>query len=107
MTYEYQIRVLPQQAANEATLREFISRDKGLDARTINHVRVLKKSIDARHRTIYVNLKVRVYVNEFPQDDEYERVEYCDVSDKPRHNERCQNTLMPKWYRKHMTEHQV
>ena len=26
---------------------------------------------------------------------------------KPRHNERCQNTLMPKWYRKHMTEHQV
>lgn len=22
-----------------------------------------------------------------------------------RHNERCQNTLMPKWYRKHMTEH--
>ncbi|MCI5912502.1 MAG: FAD-binding protein, partial [Prevotella sp.] len=58
MTYEYQIRVLPQQTANEATLREFISRDKGLDARTINHVRVLKKSIDARHRTIYVNLKV-------------------------------------------------
>lgn len=84
MTYEYQIRVLPQQAANEATLREFISRDKGLDARTINHVRVLKKSIDARHRTIYVNLKVRVYVNEFPQDEEYERVEYTDVSDKPR-----------------------
>lgn len=84
MTYEYQIRVLPQQAANEATLREFISRDKGLDARTINHVRVLKRSIDARHRTIYVNLKVRVYVNEFPQDEEYERVEYTDVSDKPR-----------------------
>ena len=23
---------------------------------------------------------------------------------KPRHNERCQNTLMPKWYRKHMPE---
>lgn len=23
-----------------------------------------------------------------------------------RHNERCQNTLMPKWYRKHMPEHQ-
>ena len=23
---------------------------------------------------------------------------------KPRHNEHCQNTLMPKWYRKHMPE---
>lgn len=83
MTYEYQIRVLPQQAVNEATIREYIAREKGLDARTVNHVRILKKSIDARHRTIYVNLKIRVYVNEFPQDDEYEHVEYGDVSNQP------------------------
>ena len=24
---------------------------------------------------------------------------------KERHNEKCQNTLLPKWYRKNMTEH--
>lgn len=80
MINEYQLRLLPQQAANETTIKEFVSRDKGLDARTINHVRVLKRSIDARQRTIYVNLKVRVYINEEPTDDEYEHTEYRDVS---------------------------
>ena len=80
MVYEYQLRLLPQQAANETTIKEYVSRDKGLDVRTINAVRVLKRSIDARQRTIYVNLKVRLYVNEEPCDDEYERTEYRDVS---------------------------
>lgn len=83
MTYEYQIRVLPQQAVNEVTIREYIAREKGLDTRTIKHVRVLKKSVDARHRTIYVNLKVRIYVNEFPQDEGYEHIVYRDVSSQP------------------------
>lgn len=83
MIHEYQFRVLPRQAAGDAALREFIAREKGIDARTIKHVRVLKKSVDARQRTIFVNLKVRVYVNELPEDDAYERVDYRDVSDKP------------------------
>ncbi|MBR2771859.1 MAG: FAD-binding protein, partial [Bacteroidales bacterium] len=63
MIQEYQLRVLPEQAANEQTILEFVAREKGLDARTIQHVRVLKRSIDARQRTIFVNLKVRVYIN--------------------------------------------
>ena len=83
MIQEYQLRVLPEQAANEQTISEYIAREKGLDTRTINHVRVLKRSIDARQRTIFVNLTVRVYVNEFPQDEAFEQVEYPDVSDKP------------------------
>jgi len=83
MTNEYQVRLLPQQAANESTIREFIAREKGIDARTIKHVRVLKRSIDARQRTVYINLKVRVYVNEEPQDKEYVPVEYRDVSSAP------------------------
>ena len=54
MTQEYTLRVLPEQAANEQTISAYIAREKGLDARTINHVRVLKRSIDARQRTIFV-----------------------------------------------------
>lgn len=80
MIQEYQLRVLPEQAANEQTIREFVAREKGMDERTIQHVRVLKRSIDARQRTIFVNLKVRVYINEMPQDDSYIRTEYPDVS---------------------------
>ena len=79
MTHEYQIRVLPQQAANEQTLKEYIAREKGLGFRSINAVRVLRRSIDARQRTIYINLSVRVYVNEQPKDDEYQKKEYPNV----------------------------
>lgn len=83
MTNEYQVRMLPQQAASEAAMREFIAREKGIYARTIKHVRVLRRSIDARQRTIYINLKVRVYINEEPRDEEYIPVEYRDVSSAP------------------------
>ena len=82
MIQEYQIRVLPEQAANEQSIKSFISKDKGIDARTINAIRVLKRSIDARQRTIYVNLKVRLYINEMPQDDEFVYTLYNKVDKK-------------------------
>ncbi len=82
MTNEYQIRVLPQVAANEQSLKAWLADEYGFDVRTCHGVRILKRSIDARQRTIFVNLKVRVYINEQPQDDEYRRVDYRDVSDR-------------------------
>ena len=83
MIQEYQIRILPEQAANEQNIKLFISKDKGIDARTIKAIRVLKRSIDARQRTIYVNLKVRLYINELPQDEEFVRTIYNNVEGKP------------------------
>ena len=84
MIQEYQIRILPEQAASEEGIKRYLSKEKGLDVRTLNQVRVLKRSIDARQRTIFVNLKVRAYINEFPQDDQYVHTEYPDVSSRPR-----------------------
>lgn len=84
MIQEYQIRILPEQAANEEGIKRYLAKEKGLDARTLNKVRVLKRSIDARQRTIFVNLKVRAYINEMPQDDQYVHTEYPDVSSCPR-----------------------
>ena len=83
MVNEYQLRILPEQAASEQSLKNYISREKGLDIRTINAVRVLKKSIDARQRTIYVNVKIQVFINEEPEDKEYITTEYHNVSGKP------------------------
>lgn len=83
MTYEYQLRVLPQVAANEQALKAYIADEYGHDVRILTAVRILKRSIDARQRTIFVNLKVRVYVNEQPADDEYRHIDYPDVSDRP------------------------
>lgn len=84
MIEEYQIRILPEQAASEEGIKRYLSKEKGIDVRTLNQVRVLKRSIDARQRTIYVNLKVRAYINEFAQDDQYIHTEYPDVSLRPR-----------------------
>ena len=83
MTKEYQIRVLPVVAASENAIKRYLAEEQGIDQRTINSVRVLKKSIDARQRTIFVNLKIRVYINEVPQDDEYEHTEYQNVESRP------------------------
>lgn len=84
MIEEYQIRILPEQAASEEGIKRYLSKEKGIDVRTLNQVRVLKRSIDARQRTIYVNLMVRTYINEFAQDDQYIHTEYPDVSSRPR-----------------------
>ena len=83
MTNEYQIRVVPEVAAQEDRLKAYLAEEYGFDARTINGVRILKRSIDARQRQIYVNLKVRVYINEQPHDDEYQHTEYPNVEGKP------------------------
>lgn len=83
MINEYQLRVLPQVAASMEILRKYVAEEQGIALSALKGVRILKRSIDARQRTIFVNLKVRVYVNEQPDNDEFERVEYPDVSQRP------------------------
>lgn len=83
MIHEYQLRILPEQAASEQSLKQYIGREKGLDVRTINAIRILKRSIDARQRTIYVNLTIRVFVNKTPSEEEFVRTDYPNVEGRP------------------------
>lgn len=83
MIQEYQLRVLPEIAANEQRLKEYLIQEKGLNARDITATRILKRSIDARQRTIFINLTVRTYLNEMPKEKEYQETVYNNVSDKP------------------------
>ncbi len=83
MVQELQLRILPEQAANEQSIKQYVAREKGLDVRTIQAVRTLKRSIDARQRTVFVNLTVRIYINELPTDDEYTQTYYPMVDDGP------------------------
>lgn len=80
MIKELQIRVVPQVACSEQNIADYVSRELAIDRRTIKHVRVLKRSIDARQRQVMVNLTLRVYVNEEPTDEAYQRTEYPDVT---------------------------
>ena len=83
MIQEYQVRVQPHVSANEQALRSWLADEYGFDVRTLTAVRILRRSIDARQRTIFVNLKVRCYINEQPQQDEYIVTHYPDVSSAP------------------------
>ena len=83
MIKELQIRVAPQVAATEPLLKNWLADECAIDARTITSVRILKRSVDARQRNIFINLKVRVYVNEQAADDEYQHTEYQNVEGRP------------------------
>ena len=80
MIREYQVRLTPQQAYSNETIAAWLAQNEGFDVRTVTHIRVLKRSIDARQRQIFVNLKVKVYINEQPEEDEYQHISYPDVS---------------------------
>lgn len=83
MVEEYQLRLLPEEAYSEDTIRQHLSQEKGFDVAAIRAVRVVKRSIDARHRRVQVNLKVRAYINELPTEEPFAPTDYPDVSDQP------------------------
>lgn len=83
MIKEIQARVTPREASSDELLIPALARQNAFDTRAVRAVRVLKRSIDARQRNVMINLKVRVYINEYPQDEAYARIKYGDVSRSP------------------------
>ena len=81
MIKEIQVRIVPEEAANEQSLKRVASRETAVPVNRIQAVRMLKRSIDARQRTIFVNLKLRLFIDEQPTEPEYQSVEYRDVSE--------------------------
>ena len=81
MTQEYNLRILPQDAYDEQSIMRFLKRDRGIEPVA---VRVLRRSINARQRTVYVNLTVRAYLDEQPEECPFTPIEYRDVSQAKR-----------------------
>ena len=80
MVNDYQLRVTPEVAASEERIKACIAEEKGIRP---DAIRIVKRSIDARGRTIYVNLTVRTYVGEQPQEETFAPVHYPSVEGKP------------------------
>jgi uncharacterized FAD-dependent dehydrogenase len=81
MIHECLFRLLPEQAFNEQTIKQYIFREKGI--KEITAIRILKRSIDARKQPVYVNMLLRIYVNEQPAGNPYPSVIYGKVENKP------------------------
>jgi len=80
MQKEFQIRVDPETAQNKELLNSFVSKQYKLPLKEIKHIEILKRSIDARQKSVKINLKVSVYLNETPVIDSPDLPAYEDVS---------------------------
>ena len=77
------LRLLPQQAASDAAIRQVLAQQTGIDTRRITATRILKRNIDARQRQVMVNLTVRMWVDEEPADEAFQPTHYPNVEGKP------------------------
>lgn len=73
------LRVYPSVAAQDAELRKYIARELAVNPKSVTAVRVRKRSIDARQRTIYVNLTVDAYINEQAPELDFTPMDYPNV----------------------------
>ena len=83
MIRDIQLRLLPQQAATEQSIRSSVAREAALEPHRIQGLRVIKRSIDARQRQVMVNITARVWVDEPMVDEPFKRIEYPNVEGRP------------------------
>lgn len=79
MQSKLQLQVSPQTALNEALLKEEVKQQLSLSDNSALHIKILKRSIDARGRSIRINLTVLAFINETPLPENIE-FGYRDVS---------------------------
>ncbi|UWY28580.1 FAD-binding protein [Flavobacterium sp. TR2] len=81
MPKELLLQVTPEIAANESLLKDYLSKQIKVSSNEIQHVSILKRSIDARQKAIKINLKVLIYLKGEPfQETKLELPIYKDVS---------------------------
>lgn len=80
MIKEIQLRVLPHEADSLHTLKQLAACQTDEQLSSIRAVRIVKRSIDARQRTVYVNVKLALFINEDPPALHYIPVDYREVS---------------------------
>lgn len=83
MPQELQLQVLPEMAVSAELLTQYVAKLTHTSVSDIKHVTILKRSIDARQRSVKINLKVQVF---FADEDvvhrEIQFPNYKNVSDK-------------------------
>lgn len=58
------LKLLPSEAANEAIVKKYIAKAETVTVSAVSGFTILKQSIDARGKQAWVNLSLKVYINE-------------------------------------------
>ena len=81
MPQELLLQVTPEIAANELLLKEYLSKQIKVSISDIQHVSILKRSIDARQKSVKINLKVSIYLKGQPfRETKFQLPDYKNVS---------------------------
>lgn len=64
MPKELLLQVSPEVAAKDALLKNFLSKQIKVSEKQISHVSILKRSVDARQKSIKINLKVNIFLED-------------------------------------------
>ena len=83
MIRDFQLRLQPQMAASDQGIRSSVAQEAALESSRIQGLRVLRRSIDARQRQVFVNLTVRVWVDEPMADEPFQHIDYPNVEGRP------------------------
>ena len=82
MKHELNLVLSPEEAENEEIVKSIAAQQIRSSESNITFIKILKRSIDARSRTIKINLRIEVYINEqLPEPPNY-KPNYSNVSSK-------------------------
>ena len=81
MPHELLLQVTPEIAANELLLKDYLSKQIKVSVDQILYVSILKRSIDARQKSVKINLKVSIYLKGEPfEETKFQLPDYKNVS---------------------------
>lgn len=83
MQKDIDLRITPEQASDIDKVRRIYSSAAGIPLQDVTSVRILRRSIDARQRNIFINLRIRGYINEEQNDPAFTSTYYPNVKDCP------------------------
>ena len=83
MQKKISLKLTPQEAAGYNSVKILIAKNTGLTTSEITGYHILKKSLDARSKTVWIHLTVMAFINEPFRQRELHRFAFQDVS-KPK-----------------------
>ena len=64
MQQKFTFKLLPSEAANDAIVKQYIASSSSKKLSSVTGFKILKKSIDARGKTVFVNLSINAFIDE-------------------------------------------
>ncbi|MBR9920926.1 MAG: FAD-binding protein [Bacteroidetes bacterium] len=83
MVKTIEIKLPPEQAANEDRIKQAVERQAKRASGTLRDFRIIRRSLDARSRHPFYRLRVELFLNEAPQAEAAILEAFNDVSEKP------------------------